>query len=216
VSLKNYFVHQAVTVTDAENELQKIHYDLLLIDVTLPDGNGFDLCLRLCNNLVYENIPKILLTANGDVADKVYGFTCGANDYVTKPFHLQELKARVDRYLQRQSEIPEQSLSYACFSFETSFQKCYLIDQHGKQDLQLTPTEFRLLLTLVRSEGEVLTRNFLERAAWGPKGTTIQVRGIDTHINHLRKKLGSLGHIIEAVYGQGYCLRYSNTDQSAA
>jgi len=217
VGLKDYFVHQAFTLVEAEQELEKVQYDLVLIDITLPDGSGSDLCLRLKDDLIYRNIPKIILTANRGIADKIYGFTCGADDYITKPFHLLELKARVDRYFQQSPEKSTGELVFGCFSFDPAFQKCHVIDETGsKQDLLLTPTEFRLFLTLAKGEGEVLSRHVLERATWGPRGTNIQSRGIDTHISHLRGKLGPRGDMIVAVYGQGYCFKYKSSDQAAA
>jgi DNA-binding response OmpR family regulator len=207
VSLRERIVLQARSIAEGKAFLSENNFDLLLIDVTLPDGSGFDLCQELSRDPRYEKVPKIILTARHEVSDKVFGFNCGAQDYVTKPFHLLELKARVDRFLPVRTEADAESIE-SCFAFNVHFQKCYLIEEDGqRQDLKLTPTEFRLLLTLVRSEGQTLSRRILEQTAWESNGTSIQIRGIDTHIAHLRKKLGSAGSMIVSVYGQGYAFQ---------
>jgi DNA-binding response OmpR family regulator len=207
LGLTAYSVHQAYSLQTAKEALQKHVFDLILIDVTLPDGNGFDFCLGLSQDPRYVSIPKILLTGKSEPADKVYGFNCGASDYITKPFHLLEFRARVDRYLASRSESVNGQFIYDCFSFNMNFQRCEVLDDNDRRDLSLTPTEFRLFLALVKSEGTVLSRDELERMAWESQGTFIQIRGIDTHIAHLRKKLGPLGAMIISVYGQGYAFQ---------
>ena len=204
LGLTTYHVQQALSVQEAKEALQKFVFDLILIDVTLPDGSGFDLCFSLTQDPKYAGIPKILLTGKTDPADKVYGFNCGASDYITKPFHLLEFRARVDRYLTPRGDPGNGEQIYDCFSFNLSFQRCEILSDHQRLDLGLTPTEFRLFLAFVKSEGKVLSRDTLERMAWESNGTFIQARGIDTHIAHLRKKLGPLSFVIVSVYGQGY------------
>jgi two-component system, OmpR family, alkaline phosphatase synthesis response regulator PhoP len=201
--LENYIVQHATTVADGTKALAD-SIDLVLIDVSLPDGNGFELCSDLSRDLRYKNVPKILLTGKVEISDKVFGFNCGANDYITKPFSILELKARVDRYLARGNESADETIVHSSFAFEMSFQKCFFIENNQKVDLQLTPTEFRLFFILVKNEGQVLSRQALEHAVWEANGTFIQVRGIDTHIAHLRKKLDTHSECIVSVYGQGY------------
>lgn len=201
-------VDHAQTLAEAEALLaQTKQYDLLLIDVSLPDGNGFDFCQKLESNTQFLNTPKFLLTASDQMSEKVYGFGCGADDYITKPFNEMELKARVDRHLKRRNLLGGGGLNSfvnGCFEFDLEFQKCYLRDDERVQDLELTPTEFRLFLLLAKNEDRVMSRLELERTLWRDLGATIEVKGIDTHIAHLRRKLGPLKDVIVSVYGQGY------------
>ena len=202
--LPHYQLSVAPSLVAAEALIKQAQFDLLLLDVNLPDGDGFEFCLRLSRHLQYQDVPKILLTGKNQASEKVYGFNCGAADYITKPFNVLELRARVDRYLGRGQQKVDGDVSFPPFVFNPGFQKCWLQTPGGREDLNLTPTEFRLFLTLVKSAGQPLSRELLERAAWESRGTVIQIRGIDTHIAHLRKKLGPLGKMIESIYGHGY------------
>jgi DNA-binding response OmpR family regulator len=214
--LTPYPVTHALTFAEAGQALKASTFDLLIIDVNLPDGNGFDFCVRLSQNPLYQSIPKIILSAENQVSDKVYGFSCGADDYMTKPFHVVELRARVERLLRRLQTPVKTTLSFAGFRFDTEFLKCYTIQENGKKDLELTPTEFRIFLTLAKSEGHVVTRKHLEQAAWEAQGVNIKIRGIDTHIAHLRKKLGAEMNVIVSVYGQGYSFNRREPKSEAA
>lgn len=216
LGLSPYPVTVARSICEAEQALKAASYEVFIVDVNLPDGNGFDFCVNLCQNQFYQNIPKIILSGNDQVSDKVYGFSCGADDYMTKPFHVVELRARVDRLLRRMQSPMKNFLSFGPFSFDMEFLKCFIVDGNSKQDLQLTPTEFRIFLTLAKSEGHVVTRKDLEQAAWEPLGANIKIRGIDTHIAHLRKKLGAEMNVIVSVYGQGYSFNSKDLKSEAA
>ncbi|MBS1969992.1 MAG: response regulator transcription factor [Bdellovibrionales bacterium] len=215
IGLKPSVVTHAHTFSEAEEALKASSFDLLIIDINLPDGNGFDFCVRLSQNQLYQNVPKIILSSENEVADKVYGFSCGADDYMTKPFHVVELRARVERLLRRMQNPMKNTVNVAGFTFDTEFLKCYRVGD-SKRDLELTPTEFRIFLTLVKSEGHVVTRRNLEQAAWEPQGSHIKIRGIDTHIAHLRKKLGAEMNMIVSVYGQGYSFNSKEPKSEAA
>ncbi len=208
-ALKNHNVLVGHSLADAESLLGKEQVDLFLIDVTLPDGSGFDFCLKLSQDERFKSTPRILLTAKDEPAEKVYGFNCGAHDYITKPFHSLELRARVERFLElKLSGAEEASLTIVSgFEFDLPFQKCFRVDGAHKSDLGLTPTEFRLFYALAKRAGQVLTRHDLERVAWEAHGATIEARGIDTHISHLRKKLGEQKAVVVSVYGQGYAFK---------
>src|SRR5258708_1161646 len=94
-----YEIRQAFSIKEAISALSNEEFSLLLIHVTLPDGNGFDFCQELSQDPLYHHLPLILLTAKAEVSDKIYGLNCGAIDYITKPFNTLELKARVDSHL---------------------------------------------------------------------------------------------------------------------
>lgn len=207
-ALMSYSVDQARSLQEAQNALNGALYDLFIIDITLLDGNGFDLCVALNGHPVYNQTPKIILSANTEVMDKVYGFSCGADDYVTKPFHTMEFKARVERHFTRSLAATDHVIAHPELELNIEMQQCYLLGEGGgKTEVSLTQTEFRLLLTLLKNRGRVLTRHELEQAAWQSFGATIEKRGIDTHISHLRKKLGPLRDHITSVYGQGYTFK---------
>ncbi|MEZ0392128.1 MAG: response regulator transcription factor [Pseudobdellovibrionaceae bacterium] len=215
-SLDLYLIHHVRSLAEAESALKEHGFQLVLIDVTLPDGNGFDFCKKLSQNLLHQKIPRILLTAKAETAEKVFGFTCGADDYITKPFHVTELRARVDRYLLRLSTTTVRAYESSGFFFDLEFQKCYLVQNEQKQDLGLTPTEFRLFLVLVKNIGTVLSRRELEMAAWEGHGTAIDIHGINTHIAHLRKKLGAMKGCLVSVYGQGYSFTIESVSKKTA
>lgn len=202
--LNSYFIRKARSIAEADVALKDLDYDLLLIDVSLPDGNGFDFCMRLNQDPRHAKTPRIFLTGKSETSEKVYGFNCGADDYITKPFHLAELRARVDRYVQRKSSPRAATISHSGFLFDLEFQRCYLNGDQKKVDLGLTPTEFRLFLILAKNPNRVLSRKFLEMTTWETHGAVIEKRGIDTHIAHLRRKLGTEKKCIVSVYGQGY------------
>jgi DNA-binding response OmpR family regulator len=207
VSLKPYEVSQAYSVAQANQALNDGDYDLILIDVMLPDGDGFKMCNELYSRPKLKMVPKILLTAKTETSDKVFGLNCGADDYITKPFAASELKARVDVKLRSNINREQQNLTVACFEFENEFNRCNILEASGKADLQLTPTEFRIFLTLVRNNGIPLTRHELITHIWKSHGLNIEERGIDTHVAHLRKKLGDLSSVVVSVYGKGYAFK---------
>lgn len=199
-------VTQCLSIAEAKLYLASEQFDLIIIDVELPDGSGFDYCHMLSMDPVCGAIPKILLTGRADVSDKVYGFSCGAIDYVTKPFSPAELKARVEAHL-RLAEQERASLIISNIEFDVEFQRCYSIEPPNKINLNLTPTEFRLLYLLARNRGQVLTREILENLIWKTSGVKIEKRGIDSHMAHLRQKLGEKKELVHSVYGKGYAFR---------
>jgi DNA-binding response OmpR family regulator len=214
--LHPHVVQHVHSLLSAERALESSDFDAVLIDVGLPDGNGFDFCAQLSRDSRYKRVIKILLTAYDETADKVHGFNCGADDYVTKPFHPAELYARVDRYLRKIETQNDAVVIFDEFKFDLEFHRCSILDGEQETDLGLTPTEFRLLLTLAKAGGKVQTREQLEKSTWEANGTAIQARGIDTHIAHLRKKLGVRRSVIVSVYGQGYAFASGDSIKAAA
>lgn len=207
ISLKPFHVDQVFNLAEARRALLSNDYHVLIIDVVLPDGNGFKFCEELSSHPKVRSVPKILLTSKASTSDKVFGFNCGADDYVTKPFDPPELKARVDLKLRRQ-EMSANVFKRRCFEFNPQFQRCLLINNDEKLDLQLTPTEFRLFWNLVKCEGSPLSREELVNLVWKAQGLNIETRGIDAHIRHLRRKLGRLSPMIVSVYGRGYAFKF--------
>lgn len=205
-SLKPYEVRQAFSVEEARSVIGRENFDLLLIDVTLPDGDGFRVCSELSRDPTLAGVPKILLTGRADVEDKVFGFHCGADDYVTKPFAGGELRARVEARARTKAPDMANFIKWSCFEFDSEFQRCWVFSSGGKTDLKVTPTEYRLLLALARRQGSPLSRDELVNEIWKNNGAHIERRGVDSHVAHLRKKLGEHGSLLVSVYGKGYAL----------
>lgn len=209
-ALQPYEVTQAFSIAEARRVLSSNVYDLLLIDIMLPDGDGCEFCNQLDSDSKFSNVPKILLTSRSKESDKVYGLYSGADDYITKPFSLQELKARVDVRLKKGNVKSTALLKFGDLEFNSEFQKCLYQSSEGPVDLGLTPTEYRILLCLVRNYGSPVSRSKIVSNIWKADGLNIELRGIDSHVTHLRKKIKPTGAKVSSVYGLGYCLKWDN------
>ncbi len=203
-SLDPYSVEQSLTAHEAFRRVKESYYDLFIIDIDLPDASGFDICQTLSSDINLPNTPIIILSTHTQKAEIIYGLNSGADDYLTKPFDAAELKARVDARLRKRRHFNGNLFQNSLYKFDTEFQTCQCLASDDKRDLDLTPTEFRILLTLVQNEGSVLTREDLIRLLWKHCGINIQSRGIDSHVAHIRKKMGHYRNTIMALYGRGY------------
>jgi DNA-binding response OmpR family regulator len=181
--------------------LLKHHSDLLILDLMLPDIDGFDVCKDLRKNEKTKNLPIIMLTAKGEETDKILGLELGADDYIVKPFSPKELVARVRALLRRVREEPPETksrLEYGDLVVDIT-RHLVLLDN---REILLTATEFAILEILMRAPKRVYTRNNLLDAL---DRMTVD-RNIDVHITNLRKKLGTAGKLIKTVRGVGYKL----------
>ncbi|MDF9412349.1 response regulator transcription factor [Brevibacillus laterosporus] len=184
-------------------EMEQFNPDLLLLDWMLPDQSGLDICKRVTENY---NIPILMITAKSDITDKVLGLEFGADDYITKPFDLREVIARIRTILRRvdQANIRERDTGeddVIRFKNIEIVVEERLVKKEGIL-VDLTPKEFDLLMTLFGHRGRIFTRSELLDLVWGYDfgGDT---RTIDTHIQRLRKKLDA-GDLIITVFGIGY------------
>ncbi len=202
-------VTQSLTLENARALIETTRFDLVLIDVSLPDGDGFSFCSELSAHPLYASTPLIMLTAKDEISDKVYGLSCGACDYITKPFFTPELKARIQAHLRHYQLLKNSTLKTKYFELDTNLQKCFILNKTQKKDAVLTPTEFRLLLNLYKNKSVPMSREEIIRSVWSAHGTTIEQKGLDTHIAHLRKKMGLLGPMVISVYGVGYVFEES-------
>jgi two-component system phosphate regulon response regulator PhoB len=178
--------------------------DLIILDLMLPKMDGLEVCRELRSGDRTRSIPILMLTAKAEETDQVVGFTMGADDYVTKPFSLKVLMQRV-RALQRrleQSAEPTDVIEHLEVKIDRVRHKATV----RGQELDLTPTEFRLLECLLRQPGRAFTRPQLMDLAIG-EGAVVLERTIDVHIKTLRKKLGAEQEFIETVRGIGYRFR---------
>jgi two-component system phosphate regulon response regulator PhoB/two-component system alkaline phosphatase synthesis response regulator PhoP len=176
--------------------------DLLILDLMLPDIDGFEICKTLKTNPKTSKIPIIILTAKIDEADKVIGLELGADDYVTKPFSPRELIARVKAVLRRiygSEEKPKVIIVADMLTIDLNRMEVYV---EGKK-VDLTLTEFKILETLSEKPGWVFSREQLLNSIWGLE-KSVSDRTIDVHIRNLRNKLGKAGELIKSVRGVGY------------
>jgi two-component system phosphate regulon response regulator PhoB len=175
--------------------------DLILLDVMLPGLSGTEIASRLRTEPATAQVPIIMVTAKAEEVDQLVGLAVGADDYITKPFSMKVLLARVDAVLRRARETPVQQPGLRMDAIEIDLES-HQVRASG-QPVSLTLTEFRLLATLVQAAGRVLSRRHLMARAMGP-GVTVTERTIDVHMTAIRKKLGSAGRIIRTVRGVGY------------
>jgi two-component system response regulator MprA len=200
LSQEGYGVRMAATGREAVELFTARPPDVLVLDIGLPDADGRDVCQALRVHGVAS--PVIFLTARDSVTDRLSGFHVGADDYVTKPFSVAELLARIRVAVRRGAPAAEAEPS------ELTVDPVAHAVRHGPHAAQLTPTEFRLLAALAGRGGEVVRRGELRTAGW-PVGAIVHDNTIDAYIARLRRKLRdvSSSQEIETVRGVGYVLR---------
>jgi len=183
------------------------HYDLILLDVMLPGMNGLDVCknIRMSNN----EVPIIILTALNQTEDIVEAFERDADDYLTKPFRLEELKARINRYSRKSKTVSEQKnvLTFDDLQLDRDSKSV----QRGEFPIILTATEFRLLEFLMLNRNKVLTRIDILEEVWG-MDVDLSTNVVDVYVNYLRKKIDKqfARKLIHTVIGMGYVIRHEN------
>jgi DNA-binding response OmpR family regulator len=177
--------------------------NLVLLDLMLPDADGYEVCKYMKKEDKYSSIPVIMLTARGDETDKIIGLELGADDYITKPFSPRELIARIKAVLRRDEKVVETQRIKIGDNLEIDLQKYDTIVDNEK--IELTSTEFRILKLLSERKGWVYARDqILDYLGVQEKG--VLDRTVDVHIKNLREKLGTAGKYIKNVRGIGYKL----------
>ncbi len=180
--------------------------DLLILDLMLPGRDGYSVFRDLRRDARTANIPVIMLTARAQTEDRIQGLQAGADDYLTKPFSPKELMLRVQAILKRADSPPGVvEFTYGPFRFDKNSLRFYL----EGEPLDLTATEFKLLLYLCERSGKPQDRNDLLRTVWG-YSDEVHSRTLDTHMKRLRQKLGPHGALVETVRGVGYCVATSS------
>lgn len=180
--------------------LQREKPDLILLDLMLPDIDGLDVCRYLRKQEGLSEVPVIMLTARGDESDKVLGLGLGADDYVTKPFSVKELIARIQAVLRRRDHA-DAAHQIALGPLLIDADK-HEVTRDGER-VDLTATEFRILHLLASRRGRVFTRDQILDHLWGHEKAVVD-RTIDVHIRNLREKLGPAAELIKNVRGVGY------------
>lgn len=202
ISDQRYVVDVASDGESALDYLKSLNYDLILLDVMLPDFNGIELCQKL-RSQKYQ-MPILMITALDTIGDKITGLDAGADDYVIKPVDLGELFARIRALLRRGSNATTPILTWGKLQFDPSTYEA----SYGTRLMHLTPKEYSILELLLRNGRRVLSRSVIIDSVWSsetpPDEDTVKV-----HIRSLRQKLkqvGASGDFIETVHGLGYRL----------
>lgn len=184
-------------------ELKTQKPDLVLMDWMLPHLSGVELCHLMRQSILFKKTPIIMLTARSDEADKVKGLMEGADDYMTKPFSMPELLARIQALLRRTMETDKKAL------LQVNDLKLDLAKKQvfkGSTEIHLGPTEFRLLTLLMEQPGRVFSREELLKSIWG-NNVFVELRTVDAHIRRLRKNLQDKDNtFIRTVRSAGYAL----------
>ena len=184
-------------------------WDIVILDRSLPDGDGLELCLKLKKLNLESKFSVLMLTAHGELDEKIRGLAAGADDYIVKPFEPRELLARMDAILRRrsansggfQSTI---NLANLVINIETHVVSAKT-DTDVTVPIDLTPIEFKILLALVKNYGKEIDREHLVQVVWDK--INLSERNIDTHVCHLRKKISQGGLAIKNRRGKGYYLK---------
>jgi DNA-binding response OmpR family regulator len=208
---RQHVVDVARDGTIAWNLVEAIAYDLIVLDVTLPKLNGIQFCQRLRMTEAQQlrqlksATPVLMLTARDTIADKIVGLDAGADDYVTKPFDLEELMARVRALMRRGLSTTELHLGWGALQLNSNTHEA----TYNNQLLTLTPKEFALLELLVASGRRILSRSGIIERLWTADDSPV-AETVNSHIRGLRHKLKAMGapdDFIETVHGLGYRLK---------
>lgn len=203
-----YKVTSAEDGLGAKELLQNQDFDLLILDVMLPDINGIELCQQIRDANVHT--PILMLTALGSVENKVSGLKAGADDYLVKPFHFSELLARIEALLRRQNvtEVENHVLNFDDLKLDTWSN---VAERAGKQ-INLTAKEYTLLELFMRNPNKVLSREYIAEQVWKINFDT-GTNFIDVYMSYLRNKIekGFKSKLIHTVIGMGYILKADNS-----
>jgi len=197
LELSGYDVLTAPTLAKAREHLSRHSPQVILLDVKLPDGDG----IGFCREIREETDAHILfLTSSIEHQDKIEGLNTGGDDYITKPYKLEELTARVAAAMRRRGMAKSAKITRGLLMLDTVADRAYL----NGGDMLLTQKEFALLSTLVQNEGKVLSKEYLYETVWKQPAND-DARPVKTHISNIRKKLTGCGYTITVSRNEGYC-----------
>ncbi len=202
--------YEAEVARDGRSGLHRVSEmlpDLVILDVMLPQMSGLQVARQVRTNPRTAGVPIIMLTAKAEEVDQISGLQTGADDYMTKPFSIKVLLARVEAMLRRTRQAG-QSSDVVSFGPVAADLSTHEVTVDG-EPIRLTLTEFRLLVALLRKPGKVLTRADLMYSAMGP-AVLVTTRTIDVHVAAIRKKLGQCGNMIRTIRGVGYLIEEDN------
>ena len=198
---EDYVVESAATFFEGEDKLISYRYDVVILDINLPDGNGLDL-LQIVKDR-YPETGVLIVSAKDSLDDKLEGLDLGADDYITKPFHLAELNSRVNSLLRRRKFKGSKNIIYKEIEIDPVAKRALA----NAKALDLTKKEYFLLLYFVTNKGRVLTKEAIAEHLWGDNIDMVDnFDFIYTHMRNLRKKLKKNGanDYLQTIYGLGY------------
>jgi two-component system, OmpR family, alkaline phosphatase synthesis response regulator PhoP len=200
---EGYAVKGVSNAQEGLKDVQNGKFDLLVLDLGLPDMDGLELCTRIKGDPVCGKIPVFILTARGSSEDIVRGLEAGAEDYLPKPFNEREFLTRARAILRRKAPVTEKDdhILSGKIKLSTAFHEVWCSDK----PVFLTLREFDILRVFLANIGKALTREEIVKMAWGP-ATSIVPKVVDVHIGHLRLKLGPEGKRVETIPQVGYKL----------
>ena len=182
---------------DTLNLLDKERFDIVLLDISLPDGNGFDICKYIKQK---KNIPVIFLTAKDEEKDVVMGFELGADDYIIKPFRNRELISRIKNVLRRKSNL-DNCITVKDIKIDTEIGKVY----RENKEIVLTKLEYKILYNLFVNKNKLITKEEILNDIWDIAGNFVEDNTLTVYIKRIREKIGDKeGKIIQTVRGIGY------------
>ena len=204
LEINGFIVSSSVNGNDGLKELKKFQPDLLLLDWMLPDLSGIEICKNIRKDNSIKNLPVIMLTAKGEEEDKIKGLDSGVDDYLTKPFSFNELMARIKAVLRRSNpNTVSDNLEFEDLVLDRIEKRVY----RDKKEIQLGPTEFRLLEFFLVNPKRVYSRDQILENVW-PNNINVESRTIDVHIRRLRKSINiqNKKELIRTVRSSGYSL----------
>lgn len=199
----NYVFHQFMSVTEAQKGMHLDLMDIIILDINLPDGSGFDLLSIIRKK---SDVPVIILTANDLEMDEVRGFNLGADDYITKPFSLMVLRARIENVLKRRGRAGKCTYESDIFRFDFGNMRFFKRDE----EIELSKTEQKLLKVLIENRGHQVLREMLVDYVWTDGAEYVDENALSVTIKRLRDKLEDepgKPEFIQTVYGIGYIWR---------
>lgn len=202
LSKQNYISDAAFDLAEGRMCLESSEYDLIILDWMLPDGSGVELCEEIRKK--GNNVPILILTAKSQIEDKLEGFDCGADDYMTKPFDMEELLARIRAVVRRKgAETGSPLLSVG--NLKVNVNTCEV--SRGNRDINLSPKEYAILECLMLNKCKVLSRMEIIERVWGDEIDPFS-NTVDVHINYLRSKIDSdwKKKLIVTVKNRGYMI----------
>jgi len=207
--IKKYFISRSIECDpvfdgiSAEKVFKNGNYDLAILDINVPGINGVEVCKKI--RVVNDKVPILMLTAFGEIEDKLLAFSHGADDYLVKPFHFEELMARVSALVKRNEiQNPESDIIVGDLRISNYEKKVFW----NNVEIELTPKEYNLLIILSNANGRIVSKQFISEKLWGDQMITNQ-NTIEVYINSLRKKIDKMTGIklIHTKVGFGYYIK---------
>lgn len=204
----SYNIQCSESVSDAKNRLQSCTFDLVILDIELSDGDGFQLCTWLKGQSKTSDISVVFLSNRLAPTDKVLGFTLGADDYVQKPIEPLEFKARIDARIRskEKNKMRTESFGVGPFRVEIATSTVYMSlsdDRKNEKVLSLTHKEFKLLVFFLQNSNRILSRQQILDKIW-EQSINVTDRTVDSHVHTIRKKIAPFSSQIESVPKEGY------------